>query len=654
MNNKVIKPDFFKTKTTKNKIDKEERTKKKPENKAENKNSCSKKDINRKKNNPKKAEAKAPVKINTGIVKEIKDLSEFFTGIGKKNFSKELEKIYGDTKREKFTISVVGEFSRGKSTFINNLLEKEFLPVGDLPTTAMLTFIRYGKKEMMVLIDKNGAKKGTFPLSQDSWEGLTANNFNDNEPEGTVFAAVDSNWLGMSNLEIIDTPGAGDLEEKRARQIGDALVGSDGAIITVSALQALSQSEKTFIEQRLITNKTPYLMLIITRLDQVNKRERGTVVNFIMSKLELWKAEKPEIWKTEIPVFIPYNVEIPDNQFADIMGMDKVKKQINMWQADTKRAELTERWIISRAVSAIDTALYTMNEQKQLFTANEEKRLEFIKKKKEALARTEESWEKLRIEMRRRSNDCYKVLLEKIDECKVSVTERLQYEVSHSNDLAKWWKEDYPYRLRSELANTSVVIENTVSKIISNDMRWFNAVLEKSFKTHVAIESETIADKNIFKNSASISDIEIENIDNKRNIMRIGITAASLAGAMFFMSAGFLPIIATMGVGTGGSILSEKIFKQKIEQQRENVRQAIGQNVPKVMDSATSTSEQKITEVYEDILKESKRQEEIWMQEQRETIEKSNQPITSEEEKKLDKNINILNDYKSKLLCLQK
>lgn len=650
MNNKVIKPDFFKTKTTKNKICEEERTKKKPE----NKNSCSQKNIDRKKNNSKKADAKVPVKINTDIVKEIKDMSEFFTGIGKKNFSMELEKIYRDTKRDKFTISVVGEFSRGKSTFINNLLGKEFLPVGDLPTTAMLTYIRYSKKEMMVLIDKIGTKKGTYPLSQDSWEGLTANNFNNNEPEGTVFAAVDSDWLGMSNLEIIDTPGAGDLEEKRARQIGDALVGSDGAIITVSALQALSQSEKTFIEQRLITNKTPYLMLIITKLDQVNKRERGAVVKYIMSKLDLWKEEKPEIWKTEIPVFIPYNVEIPDNQFADIMGMDNVKKQINIWQADTKRIKLTERWIISRAVSVIDTALYTMNEQKQLFTANEEKRLEFIKRKKEALARTEESWEKLRIEMRKRSNDCYKVLLEKIDECKVSVTERLQYEVSHSNDLAKWWKEDYPYRLRAELANTSVVIENTVSKIISNDMRWFNAMLEKSFKTHVAIESETIADKNIFKNSAAINDIEIENIDSKRNIMRIGITAASLAGAMFFMSAGFLPLIATMGVGTGGSILSEKIFKQKIEQQRENVRQAIGQNVPKVMDSATSTSERKITEVYEDILKESKRQEEIWMQEQRETIEKSNQPITSEEEKKLDENINILNDYKSKLLCLQK
>lgn len=658
MENKVIKPDFFKKKTVpkKNKTNTKAKTEimqennKKEEKKSVPENSV----IGNKENISNKKAIIAPIKINPYIISEIKALSDFLEGIGKKNLSGELVKICKDAKRDKFTISVVGEFSKGKSTFVNRLLKKDFLPVGDLPTTAMLTIIRYSKKEMMVYIDKSGKKKETYPLSKDSWEGMTADNFDKNDPQGLVYAGVDSKWLGLYNLEIIDTPGAGDLEEKRARQIGDALIGSDGAIITISALQALSQSEKLFIEQRLITNNTPYLMLIITKLDQVNKKERASVVKFIINKLAVWKSEKPEIWKMDIPVFIPYNVEIPDNQYSDIMGMDKVQNQINMWQRDTKRAELTERWIISRAVSVINTALYAMNEQKMLFSANDEKRLEFINKKKNDLIKTEETWEKLRIEMRKRSNSCYKVLLDKIDECKISVTERLQYEASHSNNMAKWWKEDYPYRLKSELANTSVIIENTVSKIISNDMRWFNTMLEKTFKTQVAFEGETIADKNVFKNSANINDMEFENIDSKRNLMRIGITAASLAGAMFFMSAGVLPMIATMGVGTGGSILSEKIFKEKIEQQRESVRQAIAKNVPKVMDSATSESEQRITAVYEDILKESKKQEEIWMQEQKEIIEKSNQSKTSEEEKNLSENISVLTDYKSKLLSLQK
>lgn len=534
------------------------------------------------------------------------------------------------------------------------MIGKDILPVGNLPTTAMLTRIRYSKKEMITYFDKKGQKKGVFPLSIDSWDGLIADNITGQDPQGTVFVMIDSKWLGVSNLEIIDTPGAGDLEEKRVRQLGEALVSSDAAIITISAAQALSISEKLFIEQRLITNNTPYLMLIITKLDSVKPSERVGVIEYIKNKLSFWKSQNPQIWKTDIPVFIPKNIELPNNEYDDIVGIDNIKKQLNIWQNDTKRTVLTERWIISRVVSIIDTALSAMKEQKMLFSVDDEKRINLIKQKKDSLLKAETEWERLRIEMRKRSNNCYNVLLEKVNECTLSITERLQYEVSHSNDVSKWWKEDYPYRLKTELANTSVIIENTVSKIIASDMRWFSISVEKTFKTNMLFDSEIIADKSVFKNSAKIDDMELENLDSKRNLMRVGITAASLAGALLFMSSGFLPMIATMGVGTGGSILSEKIFKDKIQQQRDSVKQAIAKSIPQVMKNATSESEQRITAVYEDMLRESKKQEEAWMQAQNDAIENANKPKTSEAEKQLEKNIDLLQNYKEKLLDLQK
>lgn len=595
-----------------------------------------------------------PIRINQYIISTINEIASQFNSLGKDSLAKELEKICKDAVREKFTISVVGEFSRGKSTFINNLIGKDILPVGNLPTTAMLTKIRYNKKEMIVYFDNKGQKKGVFPLSMDSWDGLTANNITGQDPQGTVFVMVDSKWLGISNFEIIDTPGAGDLEEKRVRQLGEALISSDAAIITISAAQALSLSEKLFIEQRLITNNTPYLMLIITKLDTLKPSERVDVIEYIKKKLDFWKAKNPQLWKTDIPVFIPQNIEMPTNEYDDIMGIDNIKKQLNIWQNDTKRTLLTERWIISRVVSIIDTAIFAMKEQKILISADDEKRINLIKQKKDSLIKAETEWERLRIEMRKRSNNCYNILLDKVDECTLSITERLQYEVSHSNDISKWWKEDYPYRLKSELANTSVIIENTVSKIIASDMRWFSSSIEKTFKTNVLFDSEIIADKSVFKNSAKIDDMEIENLDSKRNFMRVGITVASLAGALLFMSSGFFPTIATMGVGTGGSILSEKIFKDKIQQQRNSVKEAIAKNIPQVMKNATSESEQRITAVYEDILKESKKQEEAWMQAQNDAIENANKPKTSEAEKKLEENIDLLENYKTKLLALQK
>ena len=79
-------------------------------------------------------------------------------------------------------------------------------------------------------------------------------------------------------------------------------------------------SEKLFIEQRLITRKTPFMMLIITKLDQIPLRERKRLVDFVTQKLKAWGMD--------IPVYVPYNVEMPDDTYDDIIGIDKIKEKI--------------------------------------------------------------------------------------------------------------------------------------------------------------------------------------------------------------------------------------------------------------------------------------------------------------------------------------
>src|SRR5579871_4213508 len=45
-----------------------------------------------------------------------------------------------------FTLLVLGEFKRGKSTLINRLLGADVLPVGAAPTTAVVTRVAYGEE----------------------------------------------------------------------------------------------------------------------------------------------------------------------------------------------------------------------------------------------------------------------------------------------------------------------------------------------------------------------------------------------------------------------------------------------------------------------------------------------------------------------------
>ena len=57
---------------------------------------------------------------------------------------KQLKELTVFLEKENFTVVVLGEFSRGKSTFINALLGKSLLPMDVLPETAVLSALLYG------------------------------------------------------------------------------------------------------------------------------------------------------------------------------------------------------------------------------------------------------------------------------------------------------------------------------------------------------------------------------------------------------------------------------------------------------------------------------------------------------------------------------
>jgi ribosome biogenesis GTPase A len=60
---------------------------------------------------------------------------------------------------QRFTLLVLGEFKRGKSTLVNCLVGREVLPVGAAPTTAVITRITYGEEPAARLIMTDGAER---------------------------------------------------------------------------------------------------------------------------------------------------------------------------------------------------------------------------------------------------------------------------------------------------------------------------------------------------------------------------------------------------------------------------------------------------------------------------------------------------------------
>ena len=558
-------------------------------------------------------------KIPGKIFYVIQEAGELFIKNDMNTLALGMEQILKEEQKDFFAVAVVGEFSRGKSTFVNHLLGKEILPVSSLPTTAMMTRVRYRKEEKIAVYNDKGQRVKVMPLSDESWDGLTVDHLYGREVKGVAMVGVKNTWIRDNCLEIIDTPGAGDLEESRAKIIGETLLGSDGAIITISATSPLSESEQLFIEQRLIAKKVPFLMIIVTKLDLIPLKERSNVLSYIKKRMSLTKAGN-------IPVFVPYAVEMPDHIHDDMIGMDKVKEEVLSWMYHPERSNLTAQWITGRVDSILETAKESLNEQLVFLEADEEKRTQIIQAKKNVIQQAENVWEDLKLEMRGRYLECYRLFGDKLNEYTSSMIERLQFECKRSNNPQKWWQEDYSYRVKVELTNMAVGLENAVSRKIMEDMNWFSRVLHDNFKKRILSERQTIVERDTFRDSVSVNeDMQLDNLTKKRELSRIGTTTVSILGAISLQLAGLgmFSLVATSGVSTGASLVSERFFRGKIEEQQQRIQEKIAQTIPQIILESTEQSERRLQAVYEEIIDEASKEQKIWLQAQNDALENS-------------------------------
>lgn len=580
------------------------------------------------------------VKLEYHVSAQVRSAVCMLREMGMDPLAKFLEKARAQAEKERFTVAVAGEFSRGKSSFLNAFLGSEVLPVGNLPTTALLTRIRYHEKPVLIHADGKGGKQSR-PLSPEAWDGLTADPMGENEADGTALVGLPYEFLQKTNIELMDTPGAGDLDAKRARVIGDALLAADGVIITISATAALSQSEKLFIEQRLIARKIPFLMLIITKLDQIPVKERCQVVEYVEKKLQAYGMD--------IPIFLPYAMEMPDARYQAIMGMDKVKAQLLSWIRDPRRIALTQRWLLARAEAALSDAMDALQAKKSLLDGEEAEIREKIRVKKQGLSHAEVVLDQVELEMLSRCNGCLDWLREKADECAERITERLEYEAAMTGSPQKWWQESYPYRMKIELTNMASAMEQGAAKLIANDGKWLNSVLEQQVKGHVQISKNGIDARDAFSDLTGSRDVKLSNIDKQRMFTRAGTTVLTIAGALLCTSLGGFTLAATMGIGTGSALVTEQVFKGKIEKQREEIKKAIRVNVPELVENALDHSGKRLKAIYDEMIAEAKAQQKAWLDTQYQALEAGMQPKNREAKQALLDQITVLEKQLSAL-----
>lgn len=137
------------------------------------------------------------------------------------------QKELSDMAGEPLLIMVMGEFSSGKSTFINAILGQEVTVVGATPTTAVITKICYGDRDETIVHFKDGRTKQYDPRN---FMRLTAETAADDEArrlrEEMDYVEKRLSLSILKDVSIIDSPGLGAItaghEQTTKRFMGNA------------------------------------------------------------------------------------------------------------------------------------------------------------------------------------------------------------------------------------------------------------------------------------------------------------------------------------------------------------------------------------------------------------------------------------------------
>lgn len=243
----------------------------------------------------------------------------------KRSLKKLLDTIVAKQNDKVLNISVIGEFSTGKSSFINALVGHELLAVNVLQgTTVAITIIEYGTTYSLSLVDKNGNPTTTEYKNINYLSSALQHYTTDPSYADTinyVRVTLPSDIL-KNGFRIIDTPGTNSLEqwheEITRRAINDI---SDMSIILVDASRPMPETLVGFVESTL-GNNVKDCLFVANKIDIIRSRERNGMLQFIQKKINLeFDIEGAEI--------LPFASVALTNLFSkDIVTIDDDSKQL--------------------------------------------------------------------------------------------------------------------------------------------------------------------------------------------------------------------------------------------------------------------------------------------------------------------------------------
>lgn len=466
------------------------------------------------------------------------------------------------------TVGFVGDDLVGKSTIINYILGENVLPTTIIPTTPEIT-IKYGDKYS--IYDEQGVMVPDSDLVQ--LEEISSN----------VTIVANNSYLKDKSLEFKEFHGLFSKKKLDDISLMIDIYKCDAVVLVMTAEHLLSETETMFISNYIKYGGAKNILLVINKLSLVADSDADNVIDYVEKQIQLKFSEVEwsifdDTGKYE-KILNKYNKTDVKKEFEKLLGPEKIN----------------DEYVLLKGV--LEYIKTHIESQKLEVEKLEKENIDEIKNNREKLLQQKEleamSIESTMLEFQQRQHDSIEeidtFIKREFDKLSVDINDRF----SDAVDKFLWYNSEFEDVWENGITAVASRVDEYVTSRINDDTTWLNSF----FHTNLPTEYTNIDIK--YKGQAN----EECGIDYGKYRKYLPIGIAGGVGIGFFL---FRIIGAVISIG--GGFLAYTYLKLKDIAQSDELKNKINSKIRDISYETRKASNKEITKIYEDILREFKRE----------------------------------------------
>lgn len=211
-------------------------------------------------------------------------------------------------------VTVMGEFSSGKSTFVNAFIGDDVAPTGITPTTATINVVKYGRERGGRILYRSGVTE-MLP-----WDQLlqALRELTEEAARQVRLVEILVPIAALERINIVDTPGLNSILPEHEEVARSFIKRADAVVWLFTANQAGKKSERAALEG--IRAEGVRILGVLNKVDQLSAADVGEVTSYVRGELgELVEAVVPFSARTAVAARID-GAGADDGNWSGLVG----------------------------------------------------------------------------------------------------------------------------------------------------------------------------------------------------------------------------------------------------------------------------------------------------------------------------------------------